>query len=99
VSDFFGMLFMWGVIGGPWSAAMIFLYGGICIKTFQEKHLVIFLMCIPIIGLPYILIPWHEDRLFKDFIPLGTTLVHWFIWFHEDFVKLFDDDNPKFFTK
>jgi len=93
------MLISWGVIAGPFSAAMIYLYGGICIKSFQEKHWGILLMCIPIIGFLYALIPWHQSPLFKDFIPIGATLVHWFLWFHEDFVKFFDDDSPKFFKK
>tara|TARA_B110000967_G_C18789033_1_gene512319 strand:+ start:868 stop:1149 length:282 start_codon:yes stop_codon:yes gene_type:complete len=93
------MLLMWGVIGGPWCAAMIFLYGGICVKSFQEKVWVILLMCCPVIGLPYMMIPWHEDRTLTEFIPIAATIVHWFLWFHEDFIKLFDDDSPNFFKK
>ena len=90
------LIFLWVVAVGPFVASCIYLYGGVCIKSFQEKQWAVLLMCMPIIGLPYFLVPW-DGGSFIDFIPIISVLGHWFYWYHEDFMKMFDEDNPKFF--
>lgn len=92
------LIFLWVVAAGPFVASCIFLYGGICIKSFQEKQWAVLLMCIPIIGLPYFLVPW-DGGSFIEYIPIISVLGHWFYWYQEDFIKLFGEDNPKFFKR
>ncbi len=90
--DDFKIIILWVALGGPFLATCIYLYGGICIKSFQDKQWGILLMCIPIIGAPYFIVPWDGGSLI-DFIPIISVLGHWFYWYHESFMKLFDEDT------
>ena len=90
------MLLLWAIFGGPFVCMITFLYGGICIKSFKEKQFVIFLMCLPAALIVFFLFP-RSGGSFQSFIPIITILIHWFLWGHKEFMKLFDDDSPKFF--
>ena len=85
----FQMFLIWAIFGGPFVAGVTFLYGGICIKSIEDGQFVIFLMCLPAALIAVFLVPWSGGS-FQSFIPISTILLHWFFWFHEDFMKLLE---------
>jgi|TARA_B110000003_G_scaffold167303_1_gene167347 hypothetical protein len=88
----FEMFLLWGIFGGPFVACVTYLYGGICIKSIEDRQFVIFLMCLPAALIAVFLVPWSGGS-FQSFIPISTILLHWFLWFHEDFMKLLEGKN------
>ena len=52
------MFLLWGIFGGPFVACVTYLYGGICIKSIEDRQFVIFLMCLPAALIAVFLVPW-----------------------------------------